>query len=209
MRQKLCLLGHVLLTVLAVFFSATAPVLFTDSAGVNPRVIYALGGLHGILLVYLVWLMRASDTAQGRRISAVLRPAAAVLLCLFLTVQVFSFQRVITDKHSNTELDKYRCLMIGERIGAYEAESGVEVKSIAVVRHGSPQYDLFSSGSMVVSAFKHSWSAVAAINYFCNTDFTRVTCPARIIEYFSKLDWDTYSDSQLLFEGDTLYLCVY
>ena len=61
----------------------------------------------------------------------------------------------------------------------------------------------------MVSAFYTAWSDIYALNYYLGSDYEKVDPLDKYTEYFASRDWNQLSQNQLIFEGDTLHLCVY
>lgn len=64
-------------------------------------------------------------------------------------------------------------------------------------------------GAMIVSSFMTSWSDVNAIKYYTQKDYFRSEPDPYYQDYFKEKDWKVFSEEQLIFDEDTLHLCVY
>ena len=47
------------------------------------------------------------------------------------------------------------------------------------------------------------------MNYYLHTNYERISPIDKYTDYFSKKNWDHLSQEQLIFDGDTLHVCVY
>jgi hypothetical protein len=130
-----------------------------------------------------------------------------------LVSQYFSFNKVYIDKYKLNFADKLRAEYVGQAISEYQENSRNVITKIAVYNDANvadPCYpDLYNNGDLVVSSFNTSWSNINALNYYLDTQFEKVDCDEQYIEYFSNFDWECLSKEQLVFEGDTLHLCIY
>jgi hypothetical protein len=101
----------------------------------------------------------------------------------------------------------------GQTISEYQDNTGNVITKIAFYNDASvtsPVYpDLYSNGDLIVSSFNTSWSNKNALNYYLETKFEKVDSDEQYIDFFSKQDWDGLSKNQLIFEGNTLHLCIY
>ena len=62
---------------------------------------------------------------------------------------------------------------------------------------------------MICSSFNQSWSDLSALNYYLGTNYEKVDPVEKYDIYFSEKNWDHLSQGQLIFDGDTLHLCIY
>ena len=58
-------------------------------------------------------------------------------------------------------------------------------------------------------AFVEFWSDVNAVNCYLGRHYERGVAQAEYNDYFYGKNWDDFSAEQLVFDGDTLHLCVY
>lgn len=176
----------------------------------SPRCVYPLGYLVGILLInYAVNIKR---DIEPQKITLLYKNLCLFFCGMLFLVELANFSKIFVAKHKNTALDAWRCGIINKQIREYEKENNIEVTTVAVYSDQNvcwPQYNLFSSGDLIVSSFLTSWSCVPALNYYGSRTFTVGEQQEYYVDYFSSLDWDTYSDDQLIFDGNILHLCVY
>ena len=109
--------------------------------------------------------------------------------------------------------DEIRSDYIGQAISDYQYNTGNIVTKIAFYHDASITYppypDLYCDGDLIVSSFYTDWSDISALNYYLGTDYQKTDSEEQYIEYFSNKDWWRLSQEQLIFDGDTLHLCVY
>lgn len=108
--------------------------------------------------------------------------------------------------------DKLIAEEIGKEIYNYEQETGIEVKKVAVYKDKNPRYtypNIFVTGDINISAFGTEWSDVNSINYYNNLKLERIEQDQEIANKFASEDWESFNKDQLIFEGDTLHLCVF
>lgn len=107
-----------------------------------------------------------------------------------------------------------RCYYVGQAIAEYEATSGIEVRKIAFYADAEsavPTYpNLYShSGDLICSSFNQDWSDLNALNYYLGDNYSRAEPSETYRTYFAGRNWDALSAQQLIFDGDTLHLCIY
>ena len=120
----------------------------------------------------------------------------------------------IIDKYKLNALDENRCYYVGQAIAEYEATSGIEVRKIAFYADAEsavPAYpNLYShSGDLICSSFNQDWSDLNALNYYLGDNYSRAEPSETYRTYFAGRNWDALSAQQLIFDGDTLHLCIY
>jgi hypothetical protein len=134
-------------------------------------------------------------------------------LIVLLTGQYIAFNNIYIDKYKCNFADEIRTQYIGQAIINYQETTGEKVTKIAFYDDADtemPQYPgLYGEGDLVISSYCTSWSDINAINYYLGTDYEKTESDERYVEYFSSQDWQCLSEEQLIFEGDTLHLCVY
>ena len=69
--------------------------------------------------------------------------------------------------------------------------------------------NLFVSGDINITCFVTAWSDANAICYFNNIKLEKVDNNNNLKEYFNKKDWDDFNDEQIIFENDTVNICVF
>ena len=143
----------------------------------------------------------------------IIKGFAVSAIAALLVGQFFSFNKIYIDKYKVNALDEYRYDFIGQTISDYQNSTGVEVTKVAFYNDAARTYPaypgLYSEGDLVVSAFYPEWSDLTALNYYLSSNYEKIEPSDKYIEYFSKQNWNKLSRNQLIFEGDTLHICVY
>ncbi len=182
------------------------------SGGGAPRVIYPYASIIGIYIINIYVNIFSDKTDYNTRFRKDISCVIGICIAVFLLFQYIAFSSIMKDKYVSNYVDQYRCLIIDEKIKAYEADTGMKVMSISFYRDKKEdiQYsDLFVSGDLVVSSFSTPWSDVAAINYYTKEEYLRGEPEKFYQDYFMKRDWKAFSEEQLIFDGNKLHLCVY
>ena len=185
------------------------------------RICYTVGALPGVAMMHY-FLLDVPGTDQntesgrsekhGKGVLSGINVAAAVLLVVFLFGQYLSFQRVIIDRYKGNEADRLYIETIGQAIREYEQESGTEVTKVAVCQdaHVPDSWVEFTSDRYSrARSLNRTWSDIDSLNYYLGRKFKRADDNEAVKEQFAGKDWNAFSREQLVFEGDTLYLCVF
>ena len=154
------------------------------------------------------------DSAEGEKcIKKCAQWIPVGVIAILLVSQYFSFNKIYIDKYKVNALDQYRYECVSQAIHDYQDSTGTEITKVAFYSDAErlyPQYtNLFCNGDLVVSAFATEWSNVAAMNYYLNSDYEKVEPTEEYTAYFSEKNWNHFSQDQLIFDGDTLHICVY
>lgn len=209
--RNLAWMGHVLVILLAAFIFPFATVI-QGSGWFATRIIYPFASLPAVLALNLCVNQNTCENAR-QIFTKVGKGMTIASICILLIGQYFSFGKVFIDKYKVNIADEARCGAIVQAIIEYQYESGIPVTKIAVYQdaqsNARPYSNLYRTGDLTVSSFRAEWSDVNAINYYCGTTFERVDQKEEYTQYFQEKDWDIFSKEQLVFEGDTLHMCVY
>lgn len=185
--------------------SCTLPVFFMKFPSVEPRTSMAIGAIIGISMVYL-----NSFDVKKRILEKII---AGITIGFFIfntinTVQIFT-AHIATNK-----VDDNVGISIKYKLEQYEKESGNTVTKVAYYRdlnHRSFIYGYNKKfSSFTQRAFDNYFCILEALNYYCNRKFEVTKMDEKIyIENFAGKNWETYSDEQIVFKGDTMYICTY
>ncbi|MBQ7226592.1 MAG: glucosyltransferase domain-containing protein [Clostridia bacterium] len=165
------------------------------------RIIYPLGATIGCICV----LIKSKLRLGGKRIGA-------AILCCFFTLQIIFFEAMFITRLINNRFDHALAERIGEEISEYEEGTGKEIKNIAIYYDKSTVTKnpyVIKLGDSNVRAFSKSWGDVNCLNTVLDKDYKRVKGSDKYMSHFKGYDWQEFDESQLIFDGDTLHLCIY
>ena len=177
------------------------------------RIGYPLGMLFGTLPI--LFSATSENNAPAKEMvqksqknkAFILACAVSLLLCLF-------FEIMIWGRLQNNAADEALCRRIGDEIAEYENESGNEILYVSIshdARITKTNPWVLSIGDSNVRAFSKEWSDVAHLNVLLNKSYQKVAVSAEVYQtYFAEKNWNTFSArEQLIFEENTLHICVY
>lgn len=185
-----------------------APVLTmpVSSQYMVPRMCITFGSILGILLLYLFIIMKPNNVKLVQKIMV-------TLVIVLFTINSIYFIRGSSENIATGYLDKNVAGAILNQINKYEKESGIKIKNIGIMfdSEGTTYYNAQPPmGSATVRSMITDWAAIPALEYYGQVKYNRVyEIPEEIKKEFSAKSWDYYSDEQLVFNGDTLYLCLF
>ena len=170
-----------------------------------PRTMVPFFCFIAVAFICAIWLW-----PDQKRYSAV----ATGLILIFVFGCGFQVIRVTCQQIQTNQMDKNEILQIDEAIRTYEKENDVQITKCTIstdqyITYVYPQITLFSGevGERILSV---KWAAVDAIEFYTGRTLQELPTPEEITERFSQYDWGELNVSeQLVFEGDTVHICVY
>ncbi len=216
--------NNIPLNVLAIIFicicTVFAPNLITLSAFGTGRTAYSIGAMIGLVILYMYCNLEENSKLRNENIqNGILYIIMASYIILSLGNSI-----LIMNEHKKVNVqDKQDCEKIGMWIREYEESKNVEVNNIVFIYNSNSgwYYDNIKNHSaLCYRALRAEWSRVGAINYYNNRQFNDVINEIKSYEayinkinyyknYFSNKSWDNLDKEQLVFEGNTLYYCLY
>ncbi|WP_028263762.1 glucosyltransferase domain-containing protein [Atopobium fossor] len=196
------------------YLAAFAPHLIESHIFLTPRSNIAvwsfIAGLS--LLVLVTW--HNEDTLQSNYLLSLPTILKTALMALLILTSL-TIQDIVQDVYISNEADRTQALAIGAAIRNYENQSGIQVTQIGLTEDKNPtgffsevRYGNYELGARILTV---PYSYYYLINYMNGTELTNVSVPAEVNErYFKDRDWDRFNvHEQLVFEGNTAYLCTY
>ena len=194
---------HLIMQILFTFLFSTASIIQGSGWSVM-RIVYPIASLLGVLMILIM---------TSKKEIKLLPKIAYIVTILLLFAQCLSFNKVYIDKYRLNYADRLRYEYIGQAIKEYQESSGNTITAIAFYEDAysdQTQYpDLYSTGDSIVSAFTTDWSKITALNYYLKTNYGVSDCVESYEDYFATHDWTSLSKEQLIFDGNTLHLCIY
>ena len=122
------------------------------------------------------------------------------------------FIRTSTENIATGYLDKNVDISVLDEIYEYQEKTDIEIKNIGIAYDkssstyyvGQPELESANVRSMVID-----WSAIEVLEFYSGKTFQRAEVPEKIRQEFLNYNWRTYNSKQLIFEENTLYLCLY
>lgn len=182
----------------------------TDFISFVPRSTYAFASIFG--MIELMCVLFIKENLDNNKLEEYTKNIIVVLSSVFLMVQFYRFNFIEVDHYNMNYLDKSISLKIGQMIEEYEKTTGNKVEKISIYKDSETVYgysNLFIVGDINASGFDTSWSDANMINYYNNLNLKKVKNNEEIKQHFSEENWDKFNEKQVVFEGDTLHLCIY
>lgn len=205
MKTKKDVIVKYVLLLVSSFVMCIVP-MFIFNTGIAGRVNEPLTMLWGASLIIL--LTQSMNLKKIKVINCVY----SFIIISFIVNNIFIMQN-ITEHIASNRVEENMGKTIKYAIEKYEGETGKKVTKFSYVYDKSPQQyavGIRSIGSMTERKLACSWSILQAMNYYCERKFERVKMPTRIyIDKFLDKDYKEFSEEQIVFEDDTIYMLVY
>ena len=198
-------IGYIIL-VLVALLASILPVFFMKSPSIEPRAIMSIGSIIGISIIYLNYIYIEKNDVLGNIIK--------VITIVFFVFNTINTIQIFTAHIATNKIDANMGLTIKYKIEEYENKTGNKLTKVAY--HRDDMHRDFPYGyekklsSFTQRAFDNYYCIIEALNYYCNRKFEKTAMEQEIYEdNFKGKNWDAYSDEQIVFKDDTMYLCTY
>ena len=176
-----------------------------DSQYIEARMCICFGSILGILALYLIIVMKINE-------KKIINKIFYIFLVGLLMINSFYFIRASSENIATNYLDKNVAESIIAQIDEYENRTGIEVENIAIFCDTKPASSYNNQevlGSTTARAMVTDWAIIPVLEYHSGKKYNETDVTEDIKKEFEGKNWDYYSDEQLIFKGDTLYLCVF
>ena len=194
-----------------------APNLITLASFGTGRTAYSIGAMIGLIILYLYCNLKRTEKIQLKEI------IFYIILISYIIISLGNSMLIMYEHKKVNIQDKQECELVGKWIKEYEESQNIEVKNIVFIHNNnSKSYyeDIKNHSALCYKALGTEWSRVGAINYYNNRYFNDVLNDIKNYgEYIDKINyyknyffgkiWNKLDRNQLVFEGDTLYYCLY
>ncbi len=113
--------------------------------------------------------------------------------------------------NKSNKLEKQYLKNITDEIIRYEKETGKNINNIAIYydKKKDKTFCDFKNNTFTIKSLYTSYAKYDAIIYYLNKKLNIVNKERKYEQYFKQNNWNQFSKKQLIFEEDTLHLCVY
>ena len=180
--------------------------MFLFNTGICGRVNEPLTMIWGASLIIL--LAQSSNIEEGKKVKFLY----GFIILSFIINNIFIMQN-ITEHIASNRVEENMGRTIKYDLEKYEKETGNKVTKFAYAYDRDPQQyavGIKKIGSLTERKLACSWSILETINFYCERKFDLVRMPTKI--YAEKMidkDYKEFTEDQIVFEGDTLYMLVY
>lgn len=178
--------------------------------GINARTNLNVGHVLGISLCFMLFLSKNINKNKIKEIVYVL------IVFIFLLNSIMTI-RNISEHMQSVAIEQSMGQTIKYAVEKYEKETGIEIKKATLVPDQNSTH--FFEGiqkmqSLTERKISYPWAFCSALNYYCDRDFEKIELPKEIedeitIDGLYPIDYDCFTEDQILFFGDILCLVVY
>lgn len=202
--KKEIIMQYILLLIVA--FTICIVPMFIFNTGICGRVNVPLTMIWGVSL--LILFTQSTLIPKGKMNKSIYM----LIIVSFIVNNIFIMQN-ITEHIASNRVEENMGKTIKYALEKYEKESGNTIKKFAYAYDTNPQQyavGIKQIGSLTERKLACSWSITQAINFYCERKLEKVRMPTSIYtENMLGKDYKEFSEDQLVFKGDTLYMLVY
>lgn len=184
-----------------------APNLFTVSGFAAPRMMYSLGTLIGLMLLYTYVFTDITEKNNKDKV------IFYIIAISYLILNIICYTTTIQKHKEVNKLNEKECLQIEEYLSEYERSTGNVLKYIAVCYDAKPTYyynEIKNYTALCIRPLSVEWSDNGSINFYTNRDLKEIQMPQEIYtDFFKEKDWTSLDKEQFICINDTLYYCIY
>ena len=197
------ILKYIIIVISALGISI-APIFFMKSPSVEPRMAMSIGAIVGMSLIYLMTLEHTKKIEY----------CISAIIVVFFIFNIINTLQIYSAHIAGNKIDENMAMTIKYKIEEYEKETGIIVNKVAYYRDANHRDFHYGWDKKLSSfgqrAFDNYYCIVEALNYYCNRKFERTSMDKEVYDkYFAGKDWNAYSDEQIVFEGNIMYICTY
>ena len=197
------LLGTYLITVIPQLLQDT------NSIWLVPRSTYSYASLIGILilLIYIIY-NKQNINKENIKDSKLL----IILSIVFICIELICFSKIEVERYKSNQEDFTVTKLILNQINTYEQKNNIKIKKIAIYQDKQLRYsydNIKSIKDLNIKAYSMNWSTISILEYFRKEKFEVVEKNEEIQNKFLNQNWDNFDQQQLIFNNDTLHLCLY
>ncbi|MCR4746315.1 MAG: glucosyltransferase domain-containing protein [Lachnospiraceae bacterium] len=169
------------------------------------RIVYPSASVFGVLFIHLMLNCNAMELLERKKCLVF-----SIMIFCFI-IQLFLFNHIFICRYKVNQADKIIAEAIIGRIEKYEHETGENITKIVFYKdmNASRSYDGVNTYSFIYKAFDKVWSDLEILDYYSGRKFARGEALEEYRVLFSNNDWNSYSEDELIFDGDTLHLCCF
>ena len=194
--------------VLLSFIVPTLPLIVMpiESQYIEARMAMCFGAILGVILLYLVIVMKAIEIKGLNKLIYILTA------CIFMINAIY-FIRASSENMATVYLDRNLAKSVLQAINKYEETTGNTVDTIGITWDKNPTtyYDgQLKLRSTNARGMVTDFSVIQALEYSGGKSYNAIyQVPDNVKSYFEQYDWEFFSEEQLLFEDNNLWLCLY
>ncbi len=203
-KNKLTCLFKYVFTVLVTLFVCILPIYTMKDVFINARMCMSIGAIIGISFAHVTMKINYSNKLEK-----------GIVVIIITAMLLYTGYNYITISQSNieeNEIDNEVGYKIKEIVQNYEKENNVKITKVAVTNDTNRSF--YSSKQI-----KNTFTERSTANYYCIKEVLEyyLQKPITIVKMdsetynnnFKNKNWDTFSEEQIVFKDDVMYMCIY
>ena len=179
-----------------------------DKQYLEPRMCMSFGASIGIAIMYALFTINMNENKIFTKIFNIISILIFVINCQYV---IHSSSEMI----STNLLDRNIAMAILNKIENYEKETNAEIKNMGI--DYDTNLEFYYNGTQIyrclnLKSLATDWAIEPILKIYGNKEehLKLVEVPEEIHnKYFKNKNWTNYSEEQIVFEGDTMYICIY
>lgn len=195
-----------LFLLVVIFISCIVPMFFLNT-GPCGRVNIPISQIIGISLLFIIATLENLNTKKYlKHISYIF------IICTFILNSIMILRN--SNEHiAANKVDENMGRSIKYILEKYESDTGNKITKFSYVYDPDPQQyapGIKHIGSLTERKLACSWCISQAMNYYCDRKMEKVRMPIKIyIEKIKRKNYTEFSEEQVIFDNDTMYLYVF
>lgn len=203
-KAKLSYLVKYLITILAALAVCILPIYTMKDIFINARMCMSIGALIGISFIYIAMKINYDKKIEKKIV--------AIAITAMLLYTGYNYITISQSNIEENEIDNEVGYKIKEMVQNYEKENNVKITKVAVTNDTNRSF--YSSKQI-----KNTFTERSTANYYCIKEVLEyyLQKPITIVKMdsetynnnFKNKNWDTFSEEQIVFKDDVMYMCIY
>ena len=204
LKAKISYLAQYLFTILIALAVCILPIYTMKDVFINARMCMSIGAIIGISFAYATMKINYSNKLE--------RGIAVIIITAMLLYTGYNYITISQSNIEENEIDNEVGYKIKEMVQNYEKENNVKITKVAVT---NDNYRSFYSSKQIKNTFTDRSTA----NYYCIKEVLEyyLQKPITIVKMdsetynnnFKNKNWDAFSEEQIVFKDDVMYMCIY
>lgn len=204
LKAKISYLAQYLFTILIALAVCILPIYTMKDVFINARMCMSIGAIIGISFAYATMKINYSNKLE--------RGIAVIIITAMLLYTGYNYITISQSNIEENEIDNEVGYKIKEMVQNYEKENNVKITKVAVTNDTNRSF--YSSKQI-----KNTFTERSTANYYCIKEVLEyyLQKPITIVKMdsetynnnFKNKNWDTFSEEQIVFKDDVMYMCIY
>ena len=189
--------------ILATFISSCVPHIFSSYVWVVPRSTIGLGLLF--IIPIIIGLIYSRDIVLVNNLFIIM---LAIMFIFQITGNIsLAKSQIINDNNALLEARQ-----IANLVDVYESNEHKTIKEIRAYYDQATKYNysgVKSVGDMNIRVYAIDWAFIDAYSIHTGRKYKKAPNNDEVKEYCGNNNWDYFSQEQLMFKDDKLFVCIY